>query len=154
MNFDAVAQCTQQVAPATMRAIAQVESSMNPYAIGVVNGKLDRQPRTLLEAVATASALQRQGVRFSAGLTQVYVGNWSRLGLDVQSVFQPCVNVRAGSQILRDCYVRASAKNDEGGQVPLRWAISCYYSNNFETGFKEGYVTRVVNAAIAFSPGP
>ena len=36
----------------------------------------------------------------------------------------------------------------EGGdQVALRQALSCYYSGNFATGFRHGYVRKVVAAA-------
>ena len=40
-----------------MQHVAQVESSHNPYAIGVVGGRLVRQPRNLAEAVSTAPAV-------------------------------------------------------------------------------------------------
>ena len=142
-------QCAPNVAPATLRAMATVESSFNPYAIGVVGGRLRRQPQTLLEGVATVSALQQGNTRFSAGLIQIYVGNWPALGLDRESVFDVCQNVRAAGAILTNCYARATAVTDQP-QVALRKAISCYYSNNFTTGFTEGYVQKVVAAAMRF----
>ena len=37
-----------------MHHVVRVESSGNPYAIGVVGGRLQRQPKNLAEAVATA----------------------------------------------------------------------------------------------------
>lgn len=39
-------QCAPTVAPQTMAAVVQVESSFNPYAIGVVGGRLQRQPKS------------------------------------------------------------------------------------------------------------
>lgn len=45
-----LATCAPQVHPATARALLEVESSLNPYAIGVVGGRLERQPRTQGEA--------------------------------------------------------------------------------------------------------
>ena len=40
-DFDQVAkQCAPNVAVATLRAMAQVESGFNPFAIGVVGGRL------------------------------------------------------------------------------------------------------------------
>ena len=44
-----------------MQHVVQVESSFNPYAIGVVGGRLARQPRNLPEAVATARMLEQRG---------------------------------------------------------------------------------------------
>lgn len=148
-EFVAIAQeCAPTVAPATLRAMATVESSHNPHAIGVVNGRLARQPRNLPEAISTVMALQKQGIRFSAGLIQIYVKNWPAYQLDHESVFDPCANMRAAAGILTDCYKRASRWTD-APQVALRNALSCYYSNNFVTGYQHGYVQKVVAAALA-----
>lgn len=150
MDFDALAMsCAPHVAPATLRAMATVESSLNPHAIGVVNGRLVRQPRNLPEAISTVMALHQQGVRFSAGLIQIYVRNWPAYHLDHESVFDPCANMRAAAGILTDCYSRASVKSSVP-QVALRNALSCYYSNNFLTGYQHGYVQKVVSAALNF----
>ena len=152
LDFDAVATaCAPHVAPATLRALAVVESGMNRYAIGVVGGRLQRQPRTLLEGIATVSALQQSKTRFSAGLIQIYAGNWPRLGLDRETVFDPCQNMRAAAAILSDCYGRATRTTDQS-QLALRKAISCYYSDNFVTGFAQGYVQKVVATALNFEP--
>lgn len=149
VDFDAVAQsCAPNVAPSTLRAMATVESSFNPHAIGVVNGRLARQPRNLPEAISTVMALQQQGVRFSAGLIQIYVKNWPAYQLDHETVFDPCANMRAAAGILGDCYKRAGRRTSTA-QVALRDALSCYYSNNFVTGYSHGYVQKVVSAALA-----
>jgi len=157
MNFDSLAaECAPHVAPSTLRALATVESGLNPYAIGVVGGSLQRQPTTLLEGLATANALKKANTRFSAGLVQVYVGNWPAYGLTSETVFEPCTNVRAAAAILAACFQRATPAGDRPQQA-LRKAISCYYSNNFTTGFAEGYVQKVVAAAMRYgdaSPTP
>jgi type IV secretion system protein VirB1 len=150
LDFDYMAtQCAPSVAPSTLRALATVESSLNPYAIGVVGGRLVRQPRHLPEAISTAKALQEQRVRFSAGLIQIYVGNWKAYNLDHTTVFEPCANMRAAAGILGSCYRRAKGNNNDS-QVALRNALSCYYSNNFVTGYQHGYVQKVV--AVALDP--
>ena len=46
-----------------MQHVMRVESSFNPYAIGVVGGRLERQPRNLPEAVATARMLEKNGFK-------------------------------------------------------------------------------------------
>lgn len=150
MDFDFAAEaarCAPRVAVATLSAMAHVESSYNPYAIGVVGGHLKRQPKNLPQAISTAEALKARNIKFSAGLIQIYVKNWPHYQLDVQSVFEPCANMRAAQGVLLDCYMRATKKSDDP-QVALRKAISCYYSNNFVTGFKEGYVQKVVAVAM------
>lgn len=49
--------CAPAVHPVTLSAVVRNESGANPFAIGVVGGRLVRQPRTQAEAEATAAAL-------------------------------------------------------------------------------------------------
>ncbi|MDK4593496.1 hypothetical protein QG066_09120 [Kingella kingae] len=46
-----------------MHGIIRQENSFNPYAIGVVNGKLSRQPRSKAEAVSVIKTLQSKGMK-------------------------------------------------------------------------------------------
>jgi type IV secretion system protein VirB1 len=142
--------CAPQVDTRTTHALATVESSLNPHAIGVVGGALTRQPRHRGEALATARSLQAQGWDFSIGLAQINVRNVRRMGLRLEDAFDPCTNLRAMQTILGDCYERSPAPGSQGPsreQHRLRQALSCYYSGNFVTGFRHGYVQRVVDAA-------
>ena len=59
------------VPPAVMQHVVHVESSFNPYAIGVVKGRLTRQPRNLQEALQTVKMLEAGGYNFSVGIAQV-----------------------------------------------------------------------------------
>lgn len=144
-----------------MEHVVRVESSFNPYAIGVVGARLARQPRSLDEAVATASRLERDGYNFSLGLAQVNRHNLAAQGLSsYQEAFAACPNLAAGSRILADCHARAGGDWDK--------AFSCYYSGNFVRGFRDGYVQKVrrsmaaagaelvgtLMAAIPFASGP
>jgi type IV secretion system protein VirB1 len=146
-----VTACAPLVHPATAHALVAVESSFNPHAIGVVNGALERQPRSATEAVATAINLQAEGRNFSVGLAQINFGNLKRLGLTIPEAFDACQNLGAMQAILGECYARAGG--DESPQRGLRRALSCYYSGNFMTGFRDGYVGRVVTAARRVSAG-
>jgi type IV secretion system protein VirB1 len=139
------AACAPQVHADTVRAIVAVESSFNRYAIGVVSGSMRRQPASLPEALATARALKKDGWNFSVGLAQINVGNFGRLGLNLERAFDPCANLGALQAVLMECFNRADAPSGE--QVALRRALSCYYSGNFSTGFRHGYVARVETAA-------
>ena len=136
--------CAPQVHADTARALVSVESAFNPWAIGVVGGALVRQPRHRAEALATAKALQAAGWNFSVGLGQINVGNFDRLGLTVESAFEPCANLAAMQVVLAECFDRASGSASKAvDQVALRQALSCYYSGNVTTGFEHGYVRRV-----------
>jgi len=129
--------CQNLAVPAeVMQHIVHIESGANPFAIGVVGGQLVRQPRNLDEALATAQMLEEKGYNFSLGLGQVNRKNFSRYGLaSYQDAFGPCTNLLAASKILADCY--ASANRDWGK------AFSCYYSGNFMSGYRDGYVQKI-----------
>ena len=149
--------CAPQVHTDTARALVSLESTRNPWAIGVVGGALVRQPRHRAEALATARALQAAGWNFSVGLGQINVGNFERLGLTLESAFEPCSNLAAMQTVLSDCFDRARRPARVRSAVPsaqaaLRQALSCYYSGNFASGFRHGYVRKVVAAAGAVSP--
>lgn len=151
--------CAPLVHPATAHAIVQVESSFNPFAIGVVGSALERQPRNRAEALATAKQLDAQGWNYSVGPAQINRRNWDRLGLNVETAFDPCENLRAMQSILARCYERAQGAG-LSPQRTLRKALSCYYSGNFTRGFtpdvqgQPSYVAKVVAAARAQAPSP
>ncbi|AME26288.1 lytic transglycosylase domain-containing protein [Burkholderia sp. PAMC 26561] len=143
-------QCAPQVSLVTMAAIVRTESGFNPYAIGVVRGRLVRQPASLAEAVATTHALAAGGWNFSVGLAQINRANWARYGLSEQSAFDPCRNLAAGAAILQGCFERARrARTDtpSDSQSVLFASLSCYASGNFSTGYRTGYVQSVVDSA-------
>jgi type IV secretion system protein VirB1 len=147
-------QCAPSVARETMAAIVSVESSKNPYAVGVVGGHLVRQPRNLPEAVATARQLEADGWNFSVGVAQVNRYNLPKYGLTYEKAFDACANLGAGSKILENCYVRAWSRTPEP-KAALQAALSCYYSGNFTRGFipdvagQPSYVQKVWAAAGA-----
>ncbi len=129
--------CQDLAVPAeVMQHVVRVESSFNPYAIGVVGGRLVRQPRNLPEALATVRMLEQRGYNFSVGLAQVNRKNLEKYGLDsYEKAFQACPNLQAGSRILAECYSRS---NDSWPK-----SFSCYYSGDFTTGFRHGYVRKI-----------
>lgn len=141
--------CAPQVHADTARALVSVESAFNPWAIGVVGGALVRQPRHRAEALVTARALHAAGWNFSVGLGQINVGNFARLGLTLDSAFEPCLNLMAMQTVLAECFDRARVPvtSSPADQSALRQALSCYYSGNFATGFRHGYVRKVMAAA-------
>ncbi|MEO8778723.1 MAG: lytic transglycosylase domain-containing protein, partial [Rhodanobacter sp.] len=129
--------CPNLAVPAElMQHIVHVESGANPFAIGVVDGELARQPRNMDEALATAKMLESKGYNFSVGIAQINRVNLGRYGLDsYRKAFNTCDNLAVGAQILASCY--GNAHGDWGK------AFSCYYSGNFATGFRDGYVQKV-----------
>ena len=55
----------------------------------------------------------------------------------------------AMQSVLTECFDRSgrTRSRSDTDQFALRKAISCYYSGNFSTGFRHGYVQKVVAAA-------
>lgn len=136
--------CAPLVAHDTARALIQVESGGNPFAIGVVGAALQRQPANLPEALATVASLEAAGWNYSVGLGQINKRNFERYGLSATTAFEPCANLSAMQGILGECFSRASKRAPR--QAALRDAFSCYYSGNFLTGHQHGYVARVLAA--------
>ena len=155
LHFNEIAQrCGNGLHPNTLQAVARVESGFNPYAIGVVRGRLKRQPHTLAEAVSTAKMLHAQGKNFSMGLMQINRYNLKHYGLNYETVFDVCKNISTGAKILTQCYQRAGGKTHEHWQM----AFSCYYSGNFKTGFRSDfkgqppYVSKILRSASLNNP--
>jgi len=144
--------CAPLVHASTARAIVSTESTFNPNAIGVVAGSLTRQPRNPQEALATARLLRDQKRNFSVGLAQINVRNLDRFGLSLEDGFDSCKNLQAMQAVLTECFDRADPL--AGSQAALRRALSCYYSGNFTTGFRHGYVDRVVSNARKTARAP
>lgn len=141
-----IAACQHMAVPAeVMQHIVNVESGYNPFAIGVVGAQLVRQPQSIGEAVATVRMLESRGYNFSVGLSQVNRANFGKYGLtSYEQAFEVCPNLTAGARILSDCY--ASSGNDWGK------SFSCYYSGNFVTGYRDGYVQKVYDSINAVDP--
>lgn len=134
IDISLIEECAPLVHPVTMQTLVHTESSGNPYAIGVVGLDLVNQPQSKAEAIDSANSLIEQGYNISLGLGQVNMHNFEGLGLTVETAFDPCENLRAGSEVLDNCFDRASGTYEDQ-QEALQAAFSCYYSNNFSRGF-------------------
>ena len=137
-------QCAPNVAPSTLQAIIRTESGFNPLALHV-NGpvRLQRPPKSAAEAAAWSSWLIGRGYSVDMGLMQINSRNLTRLNLTSAEAFEPCQNVRAGAAILTAEYGQAAQTHGIGTQALLH-AISAYNTGNFEGGFHNGYVLRVM----------
>ena len=135
-----IAACQHMAVPAeVMQHVVNVESGYNPFAIGVVGGQLVRQPQNLGEAIATVRMLDSKGYNYSLGLAQVNRNNLGKYGLtSYEQAFDVCPNLTVGARILSECY--ASSGNDWGK------SFSCYYSGNFVTGYRDGYVQKIYDS--------
>ena len=146
MDFISLAAvCVPWVDPHVMARIVKVESSFNPYAIGIVgNLRLAKQPETKHQAKETAQWLLNHGYKIAMGLGQIYYKEMPGLNYSLDDVFDPCQNLRGSGIILSRKY-SAAKRIHVDDQMALRAAISSYNTGSFTSGFKNGYVKQVVN---------
>ena len=122
-----VSACAPGVAPETLAAVAQTESGLHPFAIGINGPGGDAMlPATRQDAIERAQALLRAGRSLDLGLMQINSGNLGWLGLSVEDAFDPCRNIAAGARVLT--------------------AFSGYNTGHPQRGFANGYVARVLAA--------
>ncbi|HDQ4465203.1 TPA: lytic transglycosylase domain-containing protein [Pseudomonas aeruginosa] len=129
-------QCAPAVHPSTLYPVVKTESAFNPYAIGVKDGALPRQPQSLEEALAAVKALVREGKSFAVGLGQIHRQHFDASDpRQVAEVFEPCRNLKLSADELRRWYAKALPES-ASAQEAIRKAISGYYSGDFTTGFR------------------
>ena len=139
-----IAQCAPGVAPSTMAAIVQVESGGNPFAIDDNTTRRSYYPRDRASAEALANQLTSAGHLVDMGIAQIDSMNFARLGVNVHTIFDPCTNLRAGSEILSSDYDFAKRRYGSG-QIALRHAIGMYNTGRLDGGAR--YVKEVLDAA-------
>ena len=143
-------QCAPTVAPETVLAIVQTESSGNPFALNVNGGRQPARQTSAADAPVTARQYVAAGYSVDLGLGQINSRNMRWLGLTWDTVFDPCTNVAALGRVLTTNYNAVKAGRDP--QTALRVALSMYNTGSQTRGFRNGYVAKVVaNAGVATS---
>ena len=141
-------QCAPSVAPETVLAIIQTESSGDPFALNVNGGRQPARQTNAADAAATARRYVAAGYSVDLGLGQINSRNIRWLGLTWETVFDPCTNVAALGRVLTTNYNSAKAGRDS--QTALRVALSMYNTGSQTRGFRNGYVAKVArNAGVA-----
>lgn len=144
-------QCAPSVAPETVLAIVQTESSGDPFALNVNGGRQPARQNNAADAAATAQRFVAAGYSVDLGLGQINSRNMRWLGLTWETVFDPCTNVAALARVLTTNYNAVRAGRDP--QTALRVALSMYNTGSQTRGFRNGYVAKVVgNAGVANAP--
>ncbi len=143
-------QCAPSVAPETVLAIIQTESSGEPFALNVNGGRQPARQSNAVDAATTAQRFVAAGYSVDLGLGQINSRNMRWLGLTWETVFDPCTNVAALARVLTTNYNAVKAGRDP--QSALRVALSMYNTGSQTRGFRNGYVAKVVgNAGVATS---
>ena len=146
--FALASQCAPTIAPETVLAIIQTESTGDPFALNVNGGQQPTRQSNAADAAATARRFVAAGYSVDLGLGQINSRNMRWLGLTWETVFDPCTNVAALARVLTTNYNAAKAGRDP--QTALRIALSMYNTGSQTRGFRNGYVARVArNAGVA-----
>lgn len=146
------ASAAPSVAPETLAAFAQAESRLEPLAIGDNDTGRSYRLATVAEAVALASSLLAQRHSLDLGIMQVNSANLPRVGLTVETAFDPAQSIRAGAAILTEAYLRCRRGGDVAEQPALRCAASIYNTGREQAGILNGYQARVWRTAAQLVP--
>lgn len=154
MGLDAIiTQCAINTRPDTVKASIRVESNGNPFAIGVNQAGVHlRRANTAEEAAQIASEAIGRGINIDMGLMQINSANMRRLGLTTNDLFNPCTNIRVGTQILSINYSNAVQIHGQT-ETALKAALSAYNTGSMVRGLQNGYVAKYYrgNNAARFS---
>jgi type IV secretion system protein VirB1 len=123
-----------------MSKIVEVESSGQPYAIGVSGKGLFFNNKE--EAETKIRELLSRGVNFDIGLTQINSQHFKEgrvfalRGFSEVDALDPCTNLKMGAYILSDAYRR--------NQGDLVASLSVYNTGHPEKGVLNGYVEKYI----------
>lgn len=142
-------ECARAVHPETLASVIHTESRFGLYRIGINHqGRQvsSRRYNSKEEAVAATELLIGRGVaNLDLGPAQISwkAGHLQRRGLAPAAAFDPCTALRIAADVLRDCWTRAPAREE---QARLDQMAACYNSGTFE---RPGYV-RAVRASAEY----
>lgn len=142
--------CAPEVDVSTLSALVNTESSLHPFAIAVVNGP-SYYPKTIDEAQKLIDKLDKTDKSYSVGLGQINRSNFKKFGTNGHDLLEPCLNLSTSAKVLSACY-KGAYKKFKTPNLALEAALSCYYSGNYETGKKAGYVSKVVANSTKIVP--
>mgnify|MGYP000910261604 CR=1 FL=1 len=103
--------CGPEVHPATTQAIIEVESSGNPLAIHDNNTGTSYTPSSRAQAMEIATRLLTRRHSIDIGLMQINSWHLRKRRIDCDSLFDPCFNIKTGTEILAAFYRTHRQKN-------------------------------------------
>ncbi len=144
--------CSSKISVQILLALCSVESNLNPYALGIVDNYLTRQPKTAQEAQLVIEDLNAGNHNYSVGLCQINIKNILKENADPLDYLDPCVNIQHADNIFYACYERSKRNYSTLSEIDhVMNAASCYYSGNFKRGYSadrwtgNSYVYRFLN---------
>ena len=145
--------CGPEVHPATTRAIIEVESKGNHLAIHDNDTGVSYAPPTRTQALKIATKLLDRHHSIDIGLMQVNSWHLRKRKIDCESLFDPCYNIRTGTEILAAFYRKHREKSpkDPPGLTLLK-SLSSYNTGTPYRGTR--YVTKILKKARSIDHVP
>ncbi|RSV14912.1 type VI secretion protein [Sphingomonas sp. ABOLF] len=138
--------CAPEIATEAVVPLVVTESGGDSLRINI-----NRGPRVRAGSLAEGATIVRRfmaaGYTVDVGLAQINSANFSRLGVTVEQVFEPCTNLRLASTVLQQGYGLASRFYT--GLDAISATYSLYNTGRLTRGLRNGYVGRVWSAATA-----
>lgn len=137
--------CAPEIATEAIVPLVLTESGGEPLQINVNKGPRVRA-RTVPEGAALVRRYIAAGYTVDVGLAQINSANFTRLGVTIESVFEPCNNLRLASVILQRSY--DTAARHYSGLDAISATYSMYNTGSLTRGLRNGYAGRVWSAAV------
>ena len=150
--------CAPLVHPTTLRALIEVESAGNAYAVSInhpqalkkagIGSPPFAQPHSAREALTLTQTLLAQGLRASLGLAQINVEHLSIWDLRMEDLFNPCINLAVAQRVLLECDSNQPQRAVLNAAVRLRRTLLCYNAGKNLTDPCNHYASAVMRAAM------
>jgi type IV secretion system protein VirB1 len=149
--------CAPLVHPTTLRALIEVESAGNPYAVSInypqamarsgIRLPTFRQPKSANAAVRVARELTAHGFGVSVGLAQINVDRLPAVENPSADLFDPCTNLATAQRVLLECDSHQTGLQPASASDRLHRTLACYNAGNYSSAAGHRYALAVTRAA-------
>lgn len=144
-SFDQLASsCAPGTTRSTLRAVAAVESHLDPLAIHDNSTHESLVSKNLPAAIALARNRIKLGHSVDIGLMQINNHNLVAQGMNVEDAFDACRSLAAGSRILLSAFTAGSSESER--QAAILISLSRYNTSRALAGVANGYASEVIAA--------
>ena len=145
--------CGPEVHPSTTQAIIEVESKGNPLAIHDNDTGVSYTPSTRTQALEIATKLLSRRHSIDIGLMQVNSWHLRKKKIDCESLFDPCFNIKTGTEILAAFYRKHREKSpSDPPDLTLLKSLSSYNTGTPYKGTR--YITKILKKARSIDHVP
>jgi type IV secretion system protein VirB1 len=146
------ARCAPSGPEATLQAVAQTESGLDPRALHDNTTNASEAPASLQVALTDVEQWIGRGHSVDLGLMQINSANLAALGMTTRSALDPCASLAGGAAVLQAAY--GDSHTSAGQQAALLVALSRYNTGSPFKGILNGYARRVIANAHAATAAP